>query len=203
MKNLVFVFFTLVFISNVSAQLGLSVSGGANFSNLKVDNLDSFKPTSSTNYFFSVRPEFYLSDNLSLSLDIQFSRKGFGLDADTLQESQGYRFQYLDLIPQVQYKIVKQFAIFGGLGVGIRGSEKYKIKDAWEEAVTKVSSGSDFTYVLGVRVFPTEKLSIHAQYASSLSTFYNVEFSDSQGNKIENVDTRLKNFQLGIGYQLF
>ncbi len=93
--------------------------------------------------------------------------------------------------------------IYGGLGVGIRGSEKYKINGAWEEAVTKISNGTDFTYVFGIRVFPTDKLFIHAQYAGSMSSFYDVIFTDSQGNELENVSTRLRNFQLGIGYQLF
>lgn len=203
MKNIIFVILLFLISFKVSAQLSLTVGGGANFSNLKVDNLDSYRPTSKTNYFLSVRPEFDLTENLSLALDIQFSRKGFGFGADSIQESQGYRFQYLDLIPQVQYKFIEKIGIYGGLGVGIRGSEKYKIKGAWEEAVTKISNGTDFTYVLGIRLFPTEKLSVHVQYSGSLSSFFDITLTDSQGNMIENVDTRLRNFQLGIGYQLF
>ena len=203
MKNLVFIFIYFCTSITITAQLGLSVGGGVNFSNVSVKNLDSFKPTTKTNYFLSVKPEFHLTDNLCVALDIQFSQKGFGLDADTTDFVDGYRFQYLDLIPQVQYKFVEQVAIFGGLGVGIRGSEKYKIKGAWEEAVTKVSGGTDFTFVLGARVFASEKLSIFAQYAGSMSSFFDFELTDSQGNTIENVDSRLRNFQLGIGYQLF
>jgi Outer membrane protein beta-barrel domain len=203
MKNLVFIFIFFYTSITISAQLGLSVGGGVNFSNLKVKNLDSFKPSTKTNYFLSVKPEFHLSDKMCLALDIQFSQKGFGLDADTTDFIDGYKFQYLDLIPQVQYKFAEQVAIFGGLGVGIRGSEKYKIKGAWEEAVTKVSGGTDFTFVLGARIFASEKLSIFAQYAGSMSSFFDFELTDSQGNMIENVDSRLRNFQLGIGYQLF
>lgn len=203
MKNLVFIFIYFCTSITITAQLGLSVGGGVNFSNVSVKNLDSFKPTTKTNYFLSVKPEFHLTDNLCVALDIQFSQKGFGLDADTTDFVDGYRFQYLDLIPQVQYKFVEQVAIFGGLGVGIRGSEKYKIKGAWGEAVTKVSGGTDFTFVLGARVFASEKLSIFAQYAGSMSSFFDFELTDSQGNTIENVDSRLRNFQLGIGYQLF
>jgi len=203
MKNLVFIFIFFYTSITISAQLGLSVGGGVNFSNLRVKNLASFKPTTKTNYFLSVKPEFHLTEKLCVALDIQFSRKGFGLDADSTDFVDGYRFQYLDLIPQVQYKFVEQVAIFGGLGVGIRGSEKYKIKGAWDEAVNKISNGTDFTYVLGARVFPLDGLSIFVQYAGSLSSFYNVAFTDDQGNIIQNVDTRLKNFQIGIGYQLF
>ena len=204
MKNIVFLFILFCTSVSVSAQLGLSLGGGANFSNLKVDNLDSFKPTSSTNYFLSVKPEFHLTENLCIALDIQFSQKGFGLNADTTDFIDGYKFQYLDIIPQVQYKLFKQLAIYGGLGVGIRGSEKYKIRDAWEEAVTKVSSGTDFTYVVGVRIFATDKLFLQAHYAGGLSSFYkDVVFTDPQGIEIENADTKLRNFQIGLGYQLF
>jgi hypothetical protein len=203
LKNLVFIFIFLCTSITIYAQLGLSVGGGVNFSNLKVKNLDGFKPTSGTNYFLSVKPEFHLTDKLSVALDIQFSQKGFGLGADTTDFIDGYRFQYLDLIPQVQYKFMEQLAIFGGLGVGIRGSEKYKIKGAWQEAVIKISSGADFTYVLGTRILATRQLSIFAQYAGSMSSFFDFEFTDDQGNIIENVDSRLTNFQLGVGYQLF
>ncbi len=203
MRNVFFVVILMLFVSITNAQLAVSIGGGANFSNLKVKNLASFKPTSSTNYFISVKPEFILTENLCVAIDIQFSQKGFGFDANTTGSIDGYKFQYLDLIPQIQYKLIKQLAIYGGLGVGIRGSEKYKIKDVWEEAVIKISRGTEFTYVLGIRIFPTEKLSINAQYAGGLSSFFNAIFTDSQGNPIENVDTNLRNFQVGIGYQLF
>ena len=203
MKNIFFASCLIFISSNLQAQFKFSIGGGANFSNLIVKNLDSFKPRANTNYFLSVKPEFSLTENLSVAVDIQFSQKGFGLGDDSLQAHGGYKLQYLDLIPQVQYKIINQLGIYGGLGIGIRGSEKYKINGAWEEAVTKISSGTDFTYVFGIRVFPTDKLFIHAHYAGSMSSFYDVIFTDIQGNEIENVNTRLRNFQLGIGYQLF
>ncbi len=91
MKNIFFALCLIFISSNLQAQLKFSIGGGANFSNLVVENLDSFMPRANTNYFLSVKPEFNLTENLSVALDIQFSQKGFGLGVDSLQAHSGYK----------------------------------------------------------------------------------------------------------------
>lgn len=187
----------------IKAQIRLSVGGGTNFSNISINSVDFIKPHTATNYFLSVRPELGLTDNFNIGLDIQFSRKGYNFDVNDNQDIAGYRFQYLDLIPQAQYKIIKQLALYGGLGLAIRTSEKYKINDVWKESVNKIFNSSDFAYILGLRIFPINKLSIHIQYAGSLTSIADIEITNNQGQTIDIAKTVLKNLQLGIAYQIF
>ena len=187
----------------MNAQIKLLVGGGANFSNISIRNVDFVKPNSATNYFLSARPELGLTNNLNIGLDVQFSRKGYNFDIQDSQDIAGYRFQYLDLLPQVQYKIIKHLAAYGGLGIAIRTSEKIKIDDVWSESVYKITNSSDFTYIAGLRIFPINKLSFHLQYASSLTSISNLEFVNNQGQTVENAKILLKNLQLGIAYQIF
>ncbi len=187
----------------MNAQIKILIGCGANFSNISVRNVDFVKPNTATNYFLSARPELGLTNNLNIGLDIQFSRKGYNFDLQDSQDIAGYRFQYLDIIPQAQYKIIKELAFYGGLGLAIRLSEKYKINDVWKDAAYKINNTSDFTYIVGVRLFPINKLTFHLQYASSLTSISNLEFVNNQGQTVENAKILLKNLQLGIAYQIF
>lgn len=186
-----------------NAQLSISAGGGANFSNVSIKNIESLRPNTATNFFISVRPEFGLTDKLNVGLDIQFSRKGYNNEVSNNQDISGYRFQYLDLIPQVQYKIIKQLAIYGGLGIAIQTSEKYNIGEVWKESVNKLSKSSDFNYVAGLRIFPVEKLGVHIQYASSLTSITDLVFVDDQGQIITDTKILLNNLQIGITYKIF
>jgi ACT domain-containing protein len=196
----------LIITATVSAhaQLKIHAGGGVNYSNIIFTNLQTPELNTATNYFLSVRPEIGVTENLSAVLDIQLSRKGYFFYEDsTFANGSGYRFQFLDLIPQVQYKIIKPVAIFGGLGIGIRTSEKQKIKDVWNEAIDKISRSADYTYVAGIRIFPLHKLSIHAQFAGTLGSFLQIAWTDPQGSLIPDVSTKLNNIQVGIAYQIF
>jgi len=197
------VFFCLLLTEYVHSQLNIYVGGGANFSNVSIKNIESLHPNTATNFFISARPEFGLTDKLNVGLDIQFSRKGYNNEVSNNQDISGYRFQYLDLIPQVQYKIIKQIAIYGGLGIAIQTSEKYNIGEVWKESVNKLSKSSDFNYVAGFRIFPVEKLGVHIQYASSLTSITDLVFVDDQGQIITDTEILLKNLQLGITYKIF
>ncbi|MBK7635424.1 MAG: hypothetical protein IPJ13_14940 [Saprospiraceae bacterium] len=55
----------------------------------------------------------------------------------------------------------------------------------------------------GMRFYPVKKISIHAQFAGTLGQFFDVEWTDAQGNIIPNVSTKLNNIQVGLGYQLY
>ncbi|MBK9254688.1 MAG: outer membrane beta-barrel protein [Saprospiraceae bacterium] len=204
-KQIIFLlgFITVFQFQLAKAQVKISAGGGANFSNISITKVENFKTNSTTNYFLSVRPELIISEKLNIGLDIQFSRKGYNSEVNNNQEVAGYRFQYLDMIPQLQYKFIKQIGIFTGLGVAIRTSEKFNIGDIWRESVQKISKSSDFTYVFGIRVYPLEKLALHFQYAGSLSSISNLEFTDDQGQTVEGAAIYLKNLQIGLTYQLF
>lgn len=198
------VIFFLLLYSHLAAQAQLSIhaGGGVNFSNINFKNIIVPKVNGASNYFLSVRPQLGVTESIHVGLDFQFSRKGYFYEDTTNFEGSGYRFQYLDLIPQAQLRVVKPVWIFGGLGIGIRLSEKYKLDDVWQEAKTKVSNPAEFTYVGGIRIFPFRKVSFHVQFAGTLGSFLNIEWTDNQGQIIPKVSSTLNNIQLGFAYKI-
>ena len=201
-RLLVFIIF-LTFSFSGNAQLRIHAGGGVNFSNIDFKNFQTPKVNSATNYFISVRPELGITESISVGLDIQYSRKGYNFDDANADPISGYRFQYLDLIPQAQLKVFKPLYLFGGIGLGIRTSERFKIGEIWDQAKIKLTKPTEFTYVAGMRFYPVKKISIHAQFAGTLGQFFDVEWTDAQGNIIPNVSTKLNNIQVGLGYQLY
>lgn len=201
-RLLVFIIF-LTFSFSGNAQLRIHAGGGVNFSNIDFKNFQTPKVNSATNYFISVRPELGITESISVGLDIQYSRKGYNFDDANADPISGYRFQYLDLIPQAQLKVFKPLSLFGGIGLGIRTSERFKIEEIWDQAKIKLTKPTEFTYVAGMRFYPVKKISIHAQFAGTLGQFFDVEWTDAQGNIIPNVSTKLNNIQVGLGYQLY
>ncbi|MFZ1457815.1 MAG: outer membrane beta-barrel protein [Saprospiraceae bacterium] len=201
-RLLVFIIF-LTFSFSGNAQLRIHAGGGVNFSNIDFKNFQTPKVNSATNYFISVRPELGITESISVGLDIQYSRKGYNFDDANADPISGYRFQYLDLIPQAQLKVFKPLYLFGGIGLGIRTSERFKIEEIWDQAKIKLTKPTEFTYVAGMRFYPVKKISIHAQFAGTLGQFFDVEWTDAQGNIIPNVSTKLNNIQVGLGYQLY
>ena len=132
-RLLVFIIF-LTFSFSGNAQLRIHAGGGVNFSNIDFKNFQTPKVNSATNYSISVRPELGITESISVGLDIQYSRKGYNFDDANADPISGYRFQYLDLIPQAQLKVFKPLSLFGGIGLGIRTSERFKIGEIWDQA---------------------------------------------------------------------
>ncbi|MBK9734853.1 MAG: outer membrane beta-barrel protein [Saprospiraceae bacterium] len=194
-------FFSLIFMFSVTfvkAQLNIFAGAGINISNLKVSGFEGYYTSSTLNYYLSARPTLKLSDNLHISVDLQFSKRGF-----TTQDSTGIppgRYQFLEIIPQVEYKIGKGLGIYGGISVGINGGEEYKINDVWEKAKVKVLKKSDLGIVLGLRFYPNNRISISTQISNSLVSVSDIIYTDNNGNKL---DTKFifRNIQIGVAYR--
>lgn len=203
MKRIFFVVVAcLFFVSILSAQLKINAGAGINVSNLKYDNFQIDEQISpAANYFISVRPEIGILDKLSVGVDVQLSRKGYLVDNATDSTASAYRLQYFDILPQAQYRFINAAAIYAGLGVGFRLSEKAKFNDTWQNTVTKFSNKTDVSYIFGLRFFPMDKLSAHIQVSGSLGSFSDIEWTNDFGEIID-VSTKLQNFQLGVTYQI-
>jgi len=198
------VFIIFLFNSASYSQLRIHVGSGINVSKLNSSDasFEFFKSKSAVNYFISVRPELGLSEKWAVSTDLQFSQKGY-LATSQIADVAGYRFQFLDLIPQIEYKMIPQAAIYGGVGIGIRLNEKNKINDIWKESYGKLANNVDPTYVIGARFIPMHRLSVQVQFASTLGDFIDLEFTDAFGNPAPNISNSLSNIQIGITYQVF
>jgi hypothetical protein len=202
MKHLLFFVFTIFSLNTTSfAQINLFGGAGANFSNVKVTGIDEVKFNSKTNYYLSLRPSIDITDKVAVSLDLQYSKKGYKSDKVGNQDANEYSFQFIDIMPSVEYKIIKPISVFAGMSIGINAKEKYKLNDVWDEVKDKVVNKVDVGLLFGARVNLTDRFLINSQFASSIFSASDIIVTDNQGNEVDS-KFLIRNFQLGVSYKI-
>lgn len=186
------------------AQIKIFTGGGINISHLDLrGNFDiPYTLLSRSDFYINVRPELPISSRISISNDIQFCRKGYKHGTSSPLDEFELRASYLDIIPQVSYQILSYLDLYGGISLGLRLDERLKINNVWNEVMYKLSNKMSSNYVLGIRIYPYDKLSVGVQFSGGLSQFFDVEFTDAFGNTLESTN-RLYNFQVGAAYQIY
>jgi opacity protein-like surface antigen len=202
-----FLFISAMAISgHLSAQIKLNLGGGINNAHvglsgdLGVEVENSFR----TDYFISLRPEYSLSEDLSVSMDVQYSRKKYMTRPSFFitEEDVKTRMSFIEVIPQIEYRLLPYLGLYGGWGVAYRLNEMNKWDDNWRESVIPLSKKYTPSWVIGMRVRPTAKLSLHIHFSGNISDFYDIEFTDVNGNPLD-IRSRLTNIQVGLSYQIF
>ena len=129
MKNQFLLIASCIFFAFTSsnAQVGISVASGLNVSNCKFTNYEAFSTTARRDYFLSLAPSYQFNEKFRLLVDFQYSRKGFAIGNNNNQTNSESRYSYLDVIPQIEYKLHRFFAI--GLGVNYALVVNEDIKD--------------------------------------------------------------------------
>ncbi len=200
-----FLIIALIFtFTSLSAQLKVHIGSGMNISNMTLSGDIGFALdiSSKKDFFISLRPELPINKKLYVAVDVQYSQKGYKQSETLFFESPNINTSYLDIIPQGQFQLLPFIGVYGGVGIGIRLNEIGEINDVWNEIENKLSHSVDPNYVLGIRLQPFKKFTLHAHYSGSLRNFWNVEFTNLIGEPID-ILTRLTNIQVGVAYQVF
>jgi len=202
MKNIkLIILFWLTSSNFANSQLALHVGGGLNYSKLEVPIIES---NYSSDYFLNIRPEFSFSEKLKLSVDLQYSRKGF-LAQNTMSGGffpQASEFTILDFIPQLEYRFIYQLGIYTGIGAGVNVYEKTKINEVWQKATNRFVDKVDLGLIVGARWNILGKFFVHGHFASSLNNLSSIEYTNQNGDPIVQTKTAFRNFQLGVSYRL-
>ncbi len=106
----------------------------------------------------------------------------------------------MDVLPKVEYHVLKFLAIGLGCNIGIRLDEKLKIgDDAWRSTKDFDSiKSSDFGIVGSVRG-TFRNFFIIVAYNHGLQNIVNVNYTDEIGQPID-VSQYNRNLQIGVGY---
>lgn len=124
----------LLLPGGLDAQVKWNIGGGVNNTrmdlsgDLGVDVESSFR----SDYFISVRPEISLSEDLSVSMDAQYSRKQYMMSPSLFvsEENVKTRMSFVEVIPQIEYTPVSYVGLYGGFGVARLITEQNKLDDA-------------------------------------------------------------------------
>ena len=203
MKNIILLTFLLVLTlaNSADGQVQLNVSTGINQSTVEVTDLDGVNLKSRTGYFIGLAPNFSLKENLSLSVDVQYSQKGY--TETNFPPSTELRISYLDIIPEIEFKVVNFLALGIGGNYGLRIGEAFNAGNGgWNKTENlKLSNSSDFGLTGKIKA-SFNHIFAFFRYNHGLKNITDSEFTDANGNIIDGPKLQNRNFQVGVGYTL-
>lgn len=204
MKNIILlsVLFVIALFESTYGQAELNVSAGINQSAIEPKDFSGFTGLtfeSRSGFFIGLSPKFSLKDKLNLSVDFQYSQKGYA--QTDLRFTTKFRFSYLDIIPEIEYKIANFLTLGVGVNYGFRVGESFKEGNGgWNKTKEfKYSNSSDFGLIGKIKA-NFNNIFVFFRYNHGLKDILDAEFTDEFGNIIDGPKFLSRNFQLGAGY---
>jgi len=183
------------------AQFQLGVHAGLNFSKtLYIGSFESFTTGTKPDIFLGISNAIELSSRLSVLGEVQYSRKGHTVE---FADGEAFlRYEYLDIIPQLEYRVVGPFAFSAGVNFGLKLAERSKLRDGQTNKLANTISPTDLGLVLTAKVDFT-KFYGFIRYNRGISDISNLEINGQlvEGVLID-VNQFNRNWQIGFGYNL-
>lgn len=201
MKKIILLFSLCFFFSNSYAQMTARVEGGINLATIDLSDTSIFQNgnvENRTGFYLAFIPKIYLNEKISLNIEAQYSEEGYKLDNDQFEA----KFQYVRILPQLEIKLMNAFGIYGGYSLGFNISEQVKLANgSFETPVVDTIKKTDQGFTVGARVY-LGKLSLTGKYNFGFQNITDLIYTDASGQTFD-VEQRNRNFQIGVGYQLF
>ena len=198
MKKIILLLSLCFFFSNSYAQLTARVEGGINLATIDLSDT-SFHQNGNvenrTGFYLAFIPKIYLTEKVSINVETQYSQEGYKTD---LYE---YKFHYVRVLPQVELKLLNKLGIYGGYNLGYNISEQPINNNPSIFIASETIKKTDHGFIIGARVY-LGKISLTAKYNFGIQNINDLIYTDQNGQPIE-VEQRNRNFQIGVGYQLF
>lgn len=156
-------------------------------------------------FFAGVSARLPLLHRIAAKMDVQLASKGYGMKrltfAPTLEHFQAY---YVDMAPQLEYKVYKNlYASLGGY-VGVKLSERVKYSDQdWatiDPGFINLAEKTDAGLSSGLRA-EFGRFSALVKYQHGLTTAIKTELTDESGGDTK-ANQRHRTLQIGLGYRL-
>jgi hypothetical protein len=202
MKNRILLVALWMFFAFVSAhaQIGISVASGMNISNCRFSTVDGLSPNVRMDYFLSFAPSYQLDDKLRFLVDLQYSRKGYVRDYIFSPIDTELRYSYLDVIPEIEFKVHRFFSIGFGLNYAVVVDEDQKTEPGNWINTKKLETIKQSDFGINSKIKGEYKnvfCFIRCNYG--LKNITNIEYTDDVGRTI-NVSQYNLNLQIGLGY---
>jgi len=183
-----------------NAQISLGVEGGIKLSNIKFEGLEGVDNQPSTNYFVGISPRYSINKKISINLDINYSTKGYQIGTGGNNDVSKFRYTYLILAPQFEYKLFQIFGVGAGLYTGIKIDEEQKTPgNNWNSTKEfDIIKSIDYGIILSIKAY-YKNLYIKFAYDYGLQDIMNLNFTDQNGQPIE-IKNYNRSVQIGIGY---
>ena len=153
-----------------------------------------------TNYFAEVRPTYSFGKKWAISTGLQYSVKGHqDENFYNLGIVNATQYHYFDILPTVEYRLVKGLSVFGGMNTGILLKERYRVFDNWETARANLMNPLDIGALAGLKV-SYKNFFVSAHYNRSVISASDIVLTDQDGIVLPGGKQLNQNVQVGVGY---
>jgi hypothetical protein len=190
-------------------KFSLSIMGGLNISKMPFRHPETSselvipKTRSEYAFFGGLSARQPLTSKFSVLLDASYSVRGFGYLS--FNEIARFRFEYLDFVPQAEYKVFKNVYVSLGGYLSFRINEFtklgerswYKVNPEFVQYVQDV----DFGVVPGMTL-RFDRVSVLARYQHGLIATSDLEVIDGIGTSLGIISRHNRTFQIGLGFRI-
>lgn len=197
---LIILLFNIVF-REVDGQISLGFSGGINLPSTRFVKVNASTPSRALFYFVGITPEYHLNSKISILTDIQFSQKGYTVTYNGNGGYYRYRYTYIDLLPQIEYRIQRHISVGLGLNFGFKINEAQNYKNSEWLSTNELDLTKTFDFgLLGSIKGHFRGFNLFMRYNYGLTNISNLMFTDRDGNQISKAAQFNTNIQIGTGY---
>jgi len=197
-------FLVLASIKPLSSQISFLFEGGANFGKAQASENELFKNENIVGYYLAATPKFSLTNRLRAFGEFQYSLEGAeSTYFEPSQEMLSYRQHYIRAIPGLEMKLTGPVSVLAGLNVGYAAIE-LSGSSTGSTAINpefRFLKRLDYGLLTGLNI-NVLGLNIAVKYNYGLRDLNDINYTDINGNIIENIQLRNRFLQVGVGYEL-
>ncbi|MBK7341818.1 MAG: porin family protein [Saprospiraceae bacterium] len=154
---------------------------------------------SATYTSFGGRFGYIFLDRIEVEVGVLYNQRGGQMiNTNPGADDEKWVFKYLDIQPQLEYKIWKQLGVYAGGYYGIHFRSDRNVDGTWEEDVPDRFDEADLGISLGLRAY-LGRIFLQGQYDIGMTTLDNQLYTDMNGTTTE-VDFKNRTIQLAVGY---
>lgn len=211
-KHFLFFAFAALLSPTLLAQFSLAVQGGVQQSSYinfgKFHNLSSTSPRFQPGYHIGFVPAFKIaSGKIEVSAPLSFVERQFKSmpQAPDMPISRD-RFRSLELNPRLGVFIVPDFSVLAGIYANyIVQTQSNPAEDGWvivpKLIREQLYNSFEVGFTGGLR-YSISRFHIYGNAQYGLSPLTDVQFTDVNGEPLDNFSGRSLSFQLGLGYSI-
>ena len=191
-------FFLLIQITN--SQISVGVQGGINLATQKFSKelIINGELTLNQYYFFGASIKSKETEKISLILNMQYSQKGYKISSQ-LGDSE-FRGSYLDLLPEIECMVAKNFAASIGAYAGLLIKEEFALNQGkFKKPIIEITEKVDFGVHAALKYY-IKDFYILGRYEFGIAKVTDLPFTDGTGSILENSNQRNRVLQLGVGF---
>ncbi len=185
-------------------QISLKFSAGLNRSNCKFGPFAVITQKARTGYFFGLTPAYQINHTVHVQMGFQYSQKGYRIEAQKTYPPFEYRYTYLDILPEIDFSLLKSVSLGIGVNYGIKLNEQVKNDNGeWlHPYLIETIRSTDFGLTGKLEVNHKSIFGFIRYNIGVINISNNIEIRDISGKKIGLLKQLNRNLQIGVGYKL-